>query len=345
MSRFLLSLLGSALVLTSSACALAPTRLAPTTVKPDWQQPDTVLLGFTGGGYLVTRRGNAAGLHILDAATGQQKQTIVFPEVPDQRQINLLAFTPDLQTLAWTNRMGDAVTVRTPQGEWTTPPASGVQAVKRLALSPDGKTLAVATYNSYVQLWDTATRMRQHTLMRMVDPFAFTPDGQTLAATGVFGSSGLTLWNVATGEKRLDLPQLQYPTRPLQFLPGGLPGETRLLAGNTLTRLELGDLPHGDDGVTTRAFSSYVEGCPPGSIWKLCRRDPWTGSASNDGRRILQGIFRTPNFRAAGLLYDDSGKLLKVLDVGEGNLPTLTPDGQRLVWPSRTGDLLSGRLP
>ena len=337
---FRLSLL-LALALTPAASALAPTNLMPTNlapvaVQPDWQRAGSFLLGFTEAGELVTQRDNSATLDILDAATGQPGRTIVFPEVPNPRDIAALTFTPDLKTLAWVNSKGDAVTVRTPSGEWTTPPANGVQLVRRLALSPDGQTLAVSTSNSYVQLWDTARRTRRHTLLRMTDPLAFSPDGQTLAATRVF-ASGITLWNVATGGRRLYLPQLAAPARPLRFLPDGT-----LLAGKTRTTLDLSRLEQGDIGFTTQAFTPYLEACPPGSPWKLCRRDPRTGSASGDGERFLMGIFRTPQFRAAGLLYDKAGRLLQVLDVGEGNLPELTPDGRRLVWQSRRGELLSG---
>ncbi|GAA5502561.1 putative serine/threonine-protein kinase PkwA [Deinococcus xinjiangensis] len=330
------SFLLGALALASVASAVTPQ-----TVKAEWTLPQTQFLGFTDTGDLVTRGMGAVTLNVLDAATGQARRTVVFPEVTSGRDFWGITFTPDLKTWAWVNERGDAVTVRTPQGEWTTPPASGVQYVRRLSLSPDGKALAISNANGYTQLWDTATRTRRHTLMLMRDPLAFSPDSKTLAATGIYGKSGVRLWDVPTGEKRLDLPQVETIPRPFQFLPDGT-----LLTGDSRIRLDLSKMNQGDFGVSISFFPRYTEACPQGIPWKSCVRGVWNGSVNSDASLFLFDILRTPQNLTSSLLYDKYGKLLKILNLPQSsNFPTLTPDAKRLIWQSNQGELLGAKVP
>jgi len=56
--------------------------------------------------------------------------------------------------------------------------------VSAAAFSPDGKTLASASYNM-IKLWDISTRVKLQTLEGHSSPIravAFSPDGKTLAS-------------------------------------------------------------------------------------------------------------------------------------------------------------------
>ncbi len=69
------------------------------------------------------------------------------------------------------------------------------------ALSGDGKTLAVASSDSLITLWDAANGEKLHVLKGHVGAIlalAFSPDGKTLVSGGI--DRILRLWNTETGE-------------------------------------------------------------------------------------------------------------------------------------------------
>ena len=79
------------------------------------------------------------------------------------------------------------------------------QSVYSVAFSPDSKTLASASGDKTIKLWEVATGKERATLQghtQAVLSVAFSPDGKTLAsAGGSFGKPGeLKLWDVATGK-------------------------------------------------------------------------------------------------------------------------------------------------
>jgi WD40 repeat protein len=92
------------------------------------------------------------------------------------------------------------------------PPPSGhllqghTHAVYCVAFSSDSKTLASASGDKTVKLWDLATGKERATLQghtESVMSVAFSPDGKTLASASY--DKTVKLWDVATGKERATL--------------------------------------------------------------------------------------------------------------------------------------------
>src|SRR5262249_25099607 len=71
--------------------------------------------------------------------------------------------------------------------------------LRRIALSPDGKKLAVAMWNSSIRLWDLDRRKEIFRLERSreASQVCFSPDGRTLGAC-LAGDNAFHVWDVRT---------------------------------------------------------------------------------------------------------------------------------------------------
>ncbi len=120
-------------------------------------------------------------------------------------KVNALAFSPDSKLLAagtgTTGLQGSALLYSTTTGKHLQT-LSGQQKdiITNLAFAPDGKTLATASYDSTIQLWDTATWTPIHKLTGhtgAVHSVSWAPDNRTLASASADHS--IKIWDTQTG--------------------------------------------------------------------------------------------------------------------------------------------------
>lgn len=145
------------------------------------------------GGQLVRAQGNAVQVYDIRSRTER------FCLRVETNHVHTLAFTPDGQTL---------ITGDKPVKFWDV--ATGLEKARypiaaiRLAISLDGKKLAVANGNYSITLYDLAT---MHEVFRLkghkdeIFGMTFSPDSRTLATASWDGT--VKLWHVATGEPLL----------------------------------------------------------------------------------------------------------------------------------------------
>ena len=107
--------------------------------------------------------------------------------------------------------------------------------VEGVAFSPDGKTLAMASREANVQLWDVATGKLLEALKghsSAVLAVVFSPDGRTLASGGT--DQTVRLWNVETRRELMQLNPGDAELGQIQSLAFSPDGQ-QLLAGGSRT--------------------------------------------------------------------------------------------------------------
>jgi WD40 repeat protein len=208
-------------------------------------------VGFSPDGKLLISAGNYGSIHFWDPASGQQSRPPVTMQVPAHWALaivqggKVLLWRRGGQSLAlYDLGAGQATSIEAgasaeyfalaPDGKtfvvsngrhaknlslWTTAPGkllrrfeSAHNAVRKLAISPNGKLLAVGTsvpaggilrirVGSTLGIWDMASGKRVRSLSHDVyaSALAFSPDSKTLA---VGSPQEISFWDVATGELR-----------------------------------------------------------------------------------------------------------------------------------------------
>jgi RNA polymerase sigma factor (sigma-70 family) len=136
-------------------------------------------------------------LELLDVDTGRSLRKIGVP-LPS---VGCTAFPADGKTVFWIGGKG-GVYLRPVDGGREIRTFDDCAAGRGLALSPDGRTLAVASL-PWIRLWETSTGTKGPLLedSGQTARLAFSRDGRTLAAARFDGT--FQLWNTATGKKLL----------------------------------------------------------------------------------------------------------------------------------------------
>jgi WD40 repeat protein len=141
--------------------------------------------------------------------------------------VNALAFTADSRLVAAGLSNGTVQVWRTDNAELVNIFHGHRYAVRAIALSPDGQTLATASADYTINLWHLPTGRHIKTLYpRTSDGFVrallISPDGQQMAIAT--DKNTLQLWDIATGRPvrtLVDQATNLYPPLPLAFSPNG----------------------------------------------------------------------------------------------------------------------------
>jgi WD40 repeat protein len=187
---------------------------------------------------------------------------------------------------------------------------------REFRFSPDSRLLAQQRLDGKgIVLWEIATGQRRFELADALQPFAFAPDGRTLA-TATVGKEG-KLWDVASGQERATLSGSTLPVYNLAFSPDG-----RLLA---VTHLD-----------SKKRHASEV------SLWDVASGRLWAKLPLTAGDAANPTYFRV-------LTFSPDSRLLVVPSVpGESPLWDVSTDpptslGHLIAWHSQA-DPVTGKM-
>ncbi|MEG4188954.1 WD40 repeat domain-containing protein, partial [Microcoleus sp. Pol17_C1] len=139
--------------------------------------------------------------------------------------------------------------------------------VTSVSFSPDGKTLASASIDKTIKLWDVTTGKQIRTLQGHSDvvwSVSFSPDGKTLASAS--DDKTIKLWDVTTGKQIRTLQGHSYRVTSVSFSPDG----KTLASGSIDKTIKLWDVTTGKQIRTLQGHSDVV----------------WSVSFSPDGKTL-----------------------------------------------------------
>jgi RNA polymerase sigma factor (sigma-70 family) len=198
--------------------------------------------------------------------------------------------------------------------------------VMSVCFSPDGKTLASASGDKTIKLWDPATGQERVTFKghtSSVHFVCFSPDGKTLASASAVT---VKLWDAATGQERATLQGHTGTILSMAYSPDG---QTLATASGDRT-VKLWDVASGKERATLQGHAGYVYGV----------------AFSPDGKTVASG---STVDRLVKLWDAASGKERATLQGHTGNVLSLgfSPDGRTLasgsqdrtikLWDTATG--------
>jgi WD40 repeat protein len=218
---------------------------------------------FTPDGRTLVTSGADGVLIVWDVARGEIRETLSghakgdvwgLEVSPDGRSLYSGGY--DKRAFAW-DLTGDRSLVRPFAVARPFVPDARDVSPRGLALSPDGRTLALGHSDGTVDFLDAQTLRRQRSLQALrgfVGAIAYSPDGRLLAVAGQRGQ--VTLWDTPTLRPAGDLSGLRTAVLALAFSPDG----RRLAVAEIGIEQEAGD-PSSTTGASV-------------GVWDVRRRAP-----------------------------------------------------------------------
>ncbi len=190
--------------------------------------PDGKLLALGGEGFM----------NVCDADSGQLRFSVKGGDQNGHSRFDALAFSPDGKILAFAEGLVDPQESVSVDIRLCDPETGKVfrklhahkQKVWCLAFAPDGKTLAAASHDEPIRIWDVDEGKVLHELpFAQCQNLAFSPDGSKLATVGLQARNDIRLWDPRTGKELPPIKNCGYGWyRRLAFSPDG---KTLALAG------------------------------------------------------------------------------------------------------------------
>ncbi|MBW4595934.1 MAG: hypothetical protein KME46_24285 [Brasilonema angustatum HA4187-MV1] len=227
--------------------------------------------------------------------------------------------------------------------------------VYSVAFSPDGKTIASASADSTIKLWNAATAKEIITLKghsRYVSSVAFSPDGKTIASASA--DKTVKLWYAATGKEITTLKGHSNSVYSVAFSPDGktiasASTDNTVKLWNAATEKEITTLKGHSNSVYSVAFSPDGKTIASASADKTVKLwyaatgkeittlkghsyDVWGVAFSPDGKTIASASAD----KTVKLWYAATGKEITTLK-GHGNWVrsvAFSPDGKTIASAS-----------
>jgi WD40 repeat protein len=242
--------------------------------------------------------------------------------------------------------------------------------VEGLSFAPDGKTLATASSDQTLRLWDVETGEELYRIGEECALFrvAFAPDGKTLASG--HGDGEVVLWDVSQGTERV---RFQAHNESVRFLEFAADGQT-LLTGAPYSTVRLWDpatgkeLPRKGDLPRSARLGTFAPDGKTLAVWgddkaiRLWDTVAWREKQPRDGHgHHVLAVAVAPDSKTVATASSDG---VRVWDVATGRQRywlrpegeefcsgvALSPDGRTIagaaddriqIWDAGTGRALS----
>ncbi|MDE0504016.1 MAG: cohesin domain-containing protein, partial [Candidatus Poribacteria bacterium] len=284
---------------------------------------DLRFVAFNSDGQTLVSGGWDGAIRLWDAAAGQ-----FLREVPDAlRGAPAIAYSANRQILDVGGPGGE--------GLWGAavkhPPVHYVSRrwfIGEAAFSPDGETLAVASDEGLVRIWDTESGEQIGMITghgRPIRGAAFSPDSKLIAG---FVGREMALWNADTGERSSKLSEIRSKASAAAFSPTG-----GLIALGGVGEVHLWDL-NADAPVRT------LIGLPNKVRWLAFSPDGSLIAGADTSRQPVVGLWNARTGRLLHLFHSPVGTITSLAFSWDGiTLAIAIRYGSVRLFDVRTGEL------